>query len=319
MDPEARAPDASAPDASDTTPLDASPGDSGLGAGAATTEDAGSPPQDAGTPHAPLLAGLSLGKRRVVQGATDLTSMCFATDEDGDTLRYEWTAAAGSFADAAAKSTTYTASTVGLIALTCRATDGGGLSAQDSASVRVYPEGIVTMLPFSRDATDASGNGNGATLNGAVYTTDADGSTESALAFDGVDDNATLDNARVYYALPGVTFVATLSIAAANHTRTIFTKGTSGYGLLSLLLTPDDDASSPRTFVVAQDNLLMKPTPSTAITVTGYTPPLGTYVQVALTRANTGLVRLYVDGRAVYTGSGLPQLADPNTSPVMLG
>lgn len=55
-------------------------------------------------------------------------------------------------------------------------------------------QGLKLFLPFSGNATDASGNGNVATVNGPVLTTDRFGTANAAYHFDGVDDWISLIN-----------------------------------------------------------------------------------------------------------------------------
>lgn len=49
-------------------------------------------------------------------------------------------------------------------------------------------DGLEAEYHFSGDATDSSGNGNDATINGATFTTDKNGVSNQALSFDGVND-----------------------------------------------------------------------------------------------------------------------------------
>lgn len=49
-------------------------------------------------------------------------------------------------------------------------------------------QGLKLYFPFNGSAIDASGNGNAATVNGPVLTTDRFGAASSAYYFDGVDD-----------------------------------------------------------------------------------------------------------------------------------
>src|SRR5437588_12608546 len=47
---------------------------------------------------------------------------------------------------------------------------------------------LTAYYPFNGNAQDQSGNGNHGTLNGATLTPDRFGNTNSAYAFEGVDD-----------------------------------------------------------------------------------------------------------------------------------
>jgi len=55
-------------------------------------------------------------------------------------------------------------------------------------------QGLKMYLPFTGNATDASGNGNLATVNGATLTTDRFGTANSAYNFDGINDFISLVN-----------------------------------------------------------------------------------------------------------------------------
>lgn len=55
-------------------------------------------------------------------------------------------------------------------------------------------QGLIMYFPFTGNATDASGNGNIATVNGPVLTTDRFGTANSAYHFDGIDDFISLVN-----------------------------------------------------------------------------------------------------------------------------
>ncbi|WP_425392096.1 BspA family leucine-rich repeat surface protein [Ekhidna sp.] len=67
-------------------------------------------------------------------------------------------------------------------------------SANVNTSTSTLPDGLVAYYPFSGDATDASGNGNDGTVNGATLTTDRFGNADEAYSFDGVDDNIDIGN-----------------------------------------------------------------------------------------------------------------------------
>ena len=61
-----------------------------------------------------------------------------ATDPDGDTLTYQWTAPAGTFADASATSTKWTApGEVGPVPITVSVNDGHGGTASDTVTIQV--------------------------------------------------------------------------------------------------------------------------------------------------------------------------------------
>lgn len=65
------------------------------------------------------------------------------------------------------------------------------LSIATSAQVPNYvpTTGLLGWWPFSGNANDESGNGNNGTVNGAVLTTDRNGTANSAYNFNGLDQN----------------------------------------------------------------------------------------------------------------------------------
>lgn len=76
----------------------------------------------------------------------------------------------------------------------------GNISASDSDSIEYadVSSGLIAYFPFNGNVTDESGNGNNGTINGAILSTDKDGNTDKAYSFDGVDDNISLSNAKIF-------------------------------------------------------------------------------------------------------------------------
>jgi len=63
----------------------------------------------------------------------------------------------------------------------------------DEIPLYIPTDGLVAWYPFNGNANDESGNGNNGTVNGAILTTNKDGSENSAYLFDGVDDFISTD------------------------------------------------------------------------------------------------------------------------------
>ena len=61
-----------------------------------------------------------------------------------------------------------------------------------SPKMTVADDSLNLYLPFSGNASDASGNNNNGIVTGATLTTDKDGNADSAYYFDGVDDSISL-------------------------------------------------------------------------------------------------------------------------------
>ena len=65
-----------------------------------------------------------------------------------------------------------------------------GMTAITMAQVPSYvpTSGLVSWYPFTGNANDMSGNGNNATVNGAVLTSDRFGNSNAAFSYDGIND-----------------------------------------------------------------------------------------------------------------------------------
>ncbi len=274
------------------------------------TRDAGS---DASMNAAPSIISIVLGKRRTQQGAS-VSATCLASDPDNDALSFMWTASAGSFVDATAKNGSYNASAIGEAQLSCSIADGKGGTAQKTEPLRVYPTGLLSLLPFSLDASDQSGNGNGAILDNGVYGSDRAGNPSAAIQLDGASAKITLANESAFD-LSGFSFVATLKPEAANHARVIVSKSATGFGAFTVLLYADDDASVPGRLQFAQQSVAGGPY---AAILGTYKPTIGQYVQLVVTRSTSGELRAYADGVLIHTSTGLPA-AELNDASVTLG
>jgi len=65
-----------------------------------------------------------------------------------------------------------------------------GMTAITMAQVPSYvpTSGLVSWYPFTGNANDMSGNGNNATVNGAMLTSDRFGNSNAAFSYDGIND-----------------------------------------------------------------------------------------------------------------------------------
>ncbi|OGU36067.1 MAG: hypothetical protein A2058_04990 [Ignavibacteria bacterium GWA2_36_19] len=120
---------------------------------------------------------------------------CFASDSDGDSLIYGWSAAFGTLSGIGS-SVNWTAPLgADNYYIFCSVNDGRGGEVLDSIGVSVRDTTInqtgdlVAFYPFNGNANDASGFNNNGTVSGASLTTDRWGNAMSAYTFDGINDN----------------------------------------------------------------------------------------------------------------------------------
>ena len=132
-----------------------------------------------------------------VAGGGTVTLDGTATDPEGDTLTYAWTSdGGGSFADAGALDTTWTApdatSAVQTIMLTLTATDDGAGARSASNTVTVTVEALDNTAPAFTTGTDFSTDEN-QTISFQVKAMDADAADTVSYAITGGADQAKFD------------------------------------------------------------------------------------------------------------------------------
>lgn len=130
---------------------------------------------------APELEYIRLDPSRVQTGDT-AHLFCMAIDLDEEQLSYAWSAAAGSFDDAAPGHTTWTApESPGVYYVRCEVSDTHDGRATDSIPVRVVDPGstqtgnMVAHYPFNGDVDDYSGNENHGTRHNVSLVDARDG------------------------------------------------------------------------------------------------------------------------------------------------
>jgi hypothetical protein len=279
--------------------------------GAAGKPDGGGTTDAAVVGQPPVISGLALLKRRFNPGeSANLT--CLASDPDGDSLSYLWSAGQGSYAKPTQRATSFTAGAVGADALTCTVDDGHGNRDRESVDVRVYPAGWLSLLSFPLDSIDKSGHGNDAIVEGGVYSVDRAGHPSSSIELAG-SGHITLDN-EAAFDLEAWSFVVTLR-AAPGHGGTIVTKAEGAFGAFTLFLYADDAGSFPGRLQYYQQGADSTPY---AIFLGDYTAPKNQFFQLAVTRSKTGQLRAYVDGNLIHTHDNLPTPVQ-NDAPVVLG
>ena len=120
---------------------------------------------------------------------------CFASDTDGDTLNYDWSAAFGTLSGSGSSVIWTAPLNAGNYYIICSVNDGRGGATLDSIGVSVRDTTIkqtgdlVAFYPFNGNANDKSGFNNNGSVSGAVLTADRWGNAQSAYSFDGVNDN----------------------------------------------------------------------------------------------------------------------------------
>jgi hypothetical protein len=128
---------------------------------------------------------------RKIDLGTSSTIKCAATDANGDTLTYAWSAASGSLSGSGATIQWTAPSAAGNYFVRCSVTDGYGGSDVDSVGLEVrdlsvtQSGALVAYYPFNGNADDATGHGHNGTVNNAVPVSDRLGHPASAYSFNG--------------------------------------------------------------------------------------------------------------------------------------
>jgi len=149
--------------------------------------------------HAPVIEAVTAHPRKIDLGAgTHLA--CIASDPDGDSLSYTWSAAAGTLSDSGATAAWIAPLVEGNYYIICTVDDSAGGQAIDSIGIVVrdfsntQTGSLVAFYPFNGNANDESGNGHYGTVSGAVLTEDRFGNPNSAYYFDGLNDYIRIPN-----------------------------------------------------------------------------------------------------------------------------
>ena len=142
----------------------------------------------------PVITGITARPRKIHLGSeTEIN--CFATDPDGDTLGYNWSASFGNISGSGSTIDWTAPTSAGNYYITCEVNDNRGAQVIDSIGVSVRDTTIqqtgdlVAFYPFSGNANDVSGFNNNGTVSGAALVSDRWGNTASAYSFDGINDN----------------------------------------------------------------------------------------------------------------------------------
>lgn len=138
----------------------------------------------------PTISRITARPRKINLNATSQV-LCMASDPDGDSLVYSWSATAGVFTGSGL-SVLYMATFIpGNYVLYCTVSDGRGGQTRDSLRVEVRDFSqtqtgeLVAHFPFDGNANDSSGNNNHGVVHGATLAADRRGTPNSAYQFDG--------------------------------------------------------------------------------------------------------------------------------------
>lgn len=163
------------------------------------------------TNYPPSIKKFNAVPRKLNLGETS-TIMCIASDPNGDTLAYTWSATVGTL-NGSGTTVSWTAPSVaGNYYVRCRVDDGYGASVLDSISLEVRDLSVpqtgtlVAWYPFTGNASDASGHGHDGTVNGAQPAIDRFSNPNRAYAFDGVTSSIVVPND------PGLNFQNAISV-----------------------------------------------------------------------------------------------------------
>lgn len=149
--------------------------------------------------HAPVISRIAANPGRIhLGGMSELH--CSASDPDGDTLSYAWSAEYGNLSSSDSTATWIAPLVQGMYTIGCRVEDGRGGQASDSTGIVVQDTsniatGVpVAYYPFDGDANDESGFDNHGTVYGASLVEDRFGNDNSAYFFNGTSDHIRVPN-----------------------------------------------------------------------------------------------------------------------------
>jgi len=143
--------------------------------------------------RAPVIQAIQPAQKYIGPGQ-DLNILCKASDPNGDTLLFTWTANAGGLDGSGDQIIWSAPSQEGIYQIQVQVDDGRGekASALVDILVRDFADGPVPSLlayyPFSGNTQDLSGNGFHGVPSGARPTNDRLGQPSQAFLFDGVND-----------------------------------------------------------------------------------------------------------------------------------
>jgi len=216
----------------------------------------------------------------------------------------------------------FTSSITGLIANTqyyvrAYATNSVGTAYGNEFSFTTLPSaipGLVAYYPFNGNVNDESGNGNNGTINGATLTTDRFGNSNSAYAFNGIDNYIKVQNPLVLknsnYTIS--LWIKVLQLPISSYCNYIMELGNGNYGVQGHSISINN--SYPMSSPTSGWSVNCPNTDATRVNFqTGTLPYSGVWYHIVLVR-NDNSVDYYENGtmiKQLLTNGTLPNYPNP--------
>jgi len=147
----------------------------------------------------PIIASITAEPRKINLGEQSILK-CDASDIDDSLLTFIWISDLGEITGNGAEIIWSAPKNEGNYVIICKVQDNSGGESVDSIIVSVRDLSIqqtgqlICYYPFTGNAFDESGNNNNGIINGAVSVSDRFSNGNSALSFDGKNDNVLITN-----------------------------------------------------------------------------------------------------------------------------
>ncbi|MCX6173137.1 MAG: T9SS type A sorting domain-containing protein [Ignavibacteriales bacterium] len=149
--------------------------------------------------YPPVINKIKASPRKINIGSSSGLS-CDATDLNGDSLAYSWSASYGILAGSGKNISWEAPVAEGNYYIKCTVTDTHSASVTDSLGVEVRDSSnnqtgsLIAFYPFNGNGDDQTGNHHNGIVNGAFLTKDRFGNPDQAYSFDGVTNNIQILN-----------------------------------------------------------------------------------------------------------------------------
>jgi hypothetical protein len=181
-------------------------------------------------------------------------------------------------------------------------------------------DGLVAYYPFYGNANDESGNGHDGTVFGATLTSNRFGTSDRAYLFDGIDDYISVDYTDAFQ-LPVITVSAwifpTIDLLTATSVASVATRGediNTDRAAFCLLVSNEDSIWANGVSVLYEDagdhDLFYD---------TNIYPQVGEWTHLAASRAENGLVSIYINGSLVGQWYSTPEPASNCFQDLLIG